>query len=438
MSSTLAGPERPLSRDRDFLVFWLVQTLSVGGASFSYVAIPLLVLDATGSVSRMGLLTGVSGVAGIVAGIFAGGLVDRIDRRRLLIWCDAVRVPLYALVPLVWWGSPQLWLLYVIMPLGSAVAMVFQVGYVSAVPSLVPAARITEANGRLFASYACAGVVGPMLAGGLCALLGPAAAIGVDAGTFAVSALGLCLIRLRRPGSPPTAPSAASEREDPADSARADAGDDRPTAGRRPVTGDLLVGVAFLWRQPVLRALTGRLAALTFLTFGLTDLYVYHLKQGLGRSDATVGYVLATAALGTIVASLLVAPARRRLGFGVCWIGSYALAGTGIALLAGAADARTVAALVAVVVFGTSLAGICSLSLRQEITPDPLLGRVTSAFWTIHTAPGPLGAALFTAAAGQWGSARVFLLIGAGCLLVAGSAVGTPIGRSRIRIHCRA
>ncbi|RKR85813.1 putative MFS family arabinose efflux permease [Micromonospora pisi] len=434
MTSTLAGPERPLSRDRDFLIFWLVQTLSVGGASFSYVAIPLLVLDSTGSVSQMGLLTGVSGAAGIVAGIFAGGLVDRVDRRRLLIWCDAVRAPLYALVPLVWWGGPQLWLLYVIMPLGSAVAMVFQVGYVSAVPSLVPAARITQANGRLFASYASAGVVGPMLAGGLSALLGPAAAIGVDAATFAASALGLCLVRLRRPGPAPAAHPAGGGRDDPVGSARADAGGDRSTVGRRPVTGDLLVGARFLWRQPVLRALTGRLALLTFLTFGLTDLYVYHLKQGLGRSDATVGYVLAVAALGTVAAALLVAPARRRLGFGVCWIGSYAFAGTGVVLLAGTADARTVAALAAVVVFGTSLAGICSLSLRQEITPDPLLGRVTSAFWTVHTAPGPLGAALFTAAAGHWGTARIFLLIGVGCLLVAGSAVATPIGRSRIRL----
>ncbi|MFK3979819.1 MFS transporter [Micromonospora sp. NPDC050397] len=404
---------------RDFAIFWAVQTLSVGGASFSYVAIPLLVLDVTGSVGQMGLITGASGVGALVAGVFAGVLVDRVDRRALLIWCDAVRALLYALVPLVWLASPRLWLLYLVMPLGSALAMVFQVGYVSVLPSLVPADRITQANGRLYASYAAAGVVGPMLAGGLCALLGPAVAIGVDAVTFAVSAAGLCLVRLR-----------------PRAGERVPAPEPTPVASRsrgrwaRLVPTELLVGARFLGRQPLLRALTGRLALLTFLTFGLTDLYVYHLRHGLGGSEATVGHVLAAATLGTVVASLLVAPARRRLGFGVCWIGSFTLAGTAIALLGAAGDAGTVAALAALVVFGTSVAGICSVSLRQEITPDPLLGRVTSAFWTIHTAPGPLGAALLTATAARWGAPVVFLIIGGGCLLVAASALFSPIGRA--------
>ncbi|MGW4467291.1 MFS transporter [Micromonospora sp. NPDC004704] len=421
---TAADPDdRPLWRDHNFTIFWVVQTLSVGGASFSYVAIPLLVLDATGSVTQMGLLTGAAGAAAIVAGIGAGVLVDRVDRRTLLIWCDAVRALLYALIPLVWLFSPQLWLLYVVMPLGSAVAMVFQVGYASAVPNLVPASRITEANGRLFASYAAAGVVGPMLAGGLSVLLGPTAAIGVDAATFAVNALGLCLVRFRR--AEPTPDEGGSTRTR-----------SRTRARSRPGWDDLLVGARFLRRQPVLRALTGRLALLTFLTFGLTDLYIYHLKHDLGRSDRTVGYVLAVAALGTIAAALLVAPARRRLGFGVCWIGSYTLAALGIVGLGAAAlglpgDARTVAALVTVVVFGTSVAGICSMSLRQEVTPNPLLGRVTSAFWTIHTAPGPLGAALLTVMAARWGTAWVFLLAGGASLAVVASALRTPIRRTR-------
>ncbi|WP_329110406.1 MFS transporter [Micromonospora sp. NBC_01699] len=411
MSAVVPERDRPLWHDRNFTIFWLVQTLSVGGHSFSFVAIPLLVLDATGSVTRMGLLTGMAGAASIVAGIGAGVLVDRVDRRTLLIWCDAVRALLYALIPLVWVFSPQPWLLYAVMPLGSAVAMVFQVGYVSAVPSLVPPARITRANGRLFASYAAAGVVGPMLAGGLSALLGPTAAIGVNAATFAVSALGLCLVRLHRAGNDPVG------------------------VRSRPGPDELLVGARFLRRQPVLRALTGRLALLTFLTFGLTDLYIYHLKHDLGRSDRTVGYVLATAALGTIAAALLVAPARRRLGFGVCWIGSYALAalgvaGLGVAALGRSGDARTVAVLVSVVVFGTSVAGICSLSLRQEVTPDPLLGRVTSAFWTIHTAPGPIGAALLTTATARWGTAWVLLVTGGACLAVVASALRTPIRRA--------
>jgi MFS family permease len=88
----------PLRRNRDFNVFWFAQTLSVAGDSFSYVAIPLLVLHATGSVTQMGLLTGAAGAASIAAGTIAGTIADRIDRRRLLIVCDLARAVLYGLI----------------------------------------------------------------------------------------------------------------------------------------------------------------------------------------------------------------------------------------------------------------------------------------------------------------------------------------------------
>lgn len=73
---------RPLWRQRDFAVFWAAQTLSVLGDSFALIALPLLVLEATGSLARMGLLTAVGGAAAVVAAVFAGVVVDRVDRRR--------------------------------------------------------------------------------------------------------------------------------------------------------------------------------------------------------------------------------------------------------------------------------------------------------------------------------------------------------------------
>ena len=85
----------PLWRQRDFAVFWAAQTLSVLGDSFALIALPLLVLETTGSLARMGLLTAVGGAASVVAAVFAGVVVDRVDRRRLLIGCDLVRMVLY-------------------------------------------------------------------------------------------------------------------------------------------------------------------------------------------------------------------------------------------------------------------------------------------------------------------------------------------------------
>ena len=100
---------------RDFAIFWGVQTLSELGNAFALVALPLLILRATGSVAQMGLLTAVAGVASVVTGLFGGVLVDRLDRRRLMMVCDAGRAILYGLIPMCWAIRPQVWLLYVVM-----------------------------------------------------------------------------------------------------------------------------------------------------------------------------------------------------------------------------------------------------------------------------------------------------------------------------------
>jgi sugar phosphate permease len=76
--------------------------------------------------------------------------------------------------------------------------------------------------------------------------------------------------------------------------------------------------------------------------------------------------------------------------------------------------------------FSSTLSGVSSLSLRQQITPDHLLGRVTSAFWTIHTAPGPLGAALFTAVSAHIGARDTLLLMGLLGLLITVTGLFTP------------
>lgn len=92
-----------LWRNRGFNAFWSAQILSVLGDSFSQLAVPLLVLDATGSIATAGLLTGVSGTAAVVAGLLAGVVVDRFDRRALLIGADVARMLLFAAAP--WCGG---------------------------------------------------------------------------------------------------------------------------------------------------------------------------------------------------------------------------------------------------------------------------------------------------------------------------------------------
>ncbi len=401
MTGAAGRRARPLWRDRNFGIFWAGQTLSAGGDSFAYIAVPLLVLRATGSVAQMGLLTGVAGAASVCAGIAAGVLVDRLDRRTLLICCDLARMALYALIPLAWAFGPQVWLLYLVLPACEAIGMVFQVTYVTAVRNLVDADRITEANGLLFASAAAMGVAGPLLAGLVAGLLGPAAAVAFDAASFALSAGSAFLIRLR--------------------------GQDRPEAAPERPWAEFIAGARFLWRHPVLRSLTAVLSCYIFLTFGLTNVLIYYLRRDLGESYAVVGVVLAVAAAGPVAGSMVVARLRRKVGFGASWIVPVALGGVAIGCIGVTRAVPVIAVLAATYLACESVAGTCSMSLRQEVTPDHLLGRVTSAFWTIHFAPGPVGAVLLGWAAGRYGVGPVLATVGAGCSLLAAIALFTPI-----------
>nr|WP_225311120.1 MFS transporter [Microbispora cellulosiformans] len=411
----MEGKGSPLWRDRNFMVFWGSQTLSVAGDSFALIAVPLLVLHVTGSVAQMGLLTGLASAASVAAGVFAGVLADRLDRRRLLIWCDLARMALYGIVPVAWAFGPKIWLLYVVLPAAEAIGMVFQVTYVTVVRNLVEPSRITEANGRLGATSAAAGIGGPLLAGVVAGWAGPTAAIAVNAASFGISALGVVMIRF---GQPSAARGVWQAGEAP------EGQEDQEARGP---WREMLAGARFLWRQPVLRALTVLLSFFIFLTLGLTDVLIYHLKHDLGQPDGAVGAVLAVAGLGTVAGSLLVGPVRRRLGFGASWIGAIAVAGLAVVGLGTSGGVPAVAAAAAVYLGCVSVAGIASMSLRQQVTPDHLLGRVTSAFWTIHFSLGPAGAAVLTWGAQRHGVAAVCLLAGVACLLIALAAFFTPI-----------
>ena len=135
-------------------------------------------------------------------------------------------------------------------------------------------------------------------------------------------------------------------------------------------------------------ALTVLLTFFIFATYGLPDVLIYYLKHGLGQGDGVVGLVLAIAALGTVAGALAVAPLRRRLGFGrLLDRRAWCCAGSPSAGLGASGSVPAVAVLAAFYLGCISVAGISSMSLRQEVTPDYLLGRVTAAFWTIHFSP---------------------------------------------------
>ncbi|MGW6706434.1 MFS transporter [Streptomyces sp. NPDC054956] len=410
----MTGPRSGLRHNRHFTVFWLGQALSVLGGSVSMLALPMLVLEVTGSLVGMGLITAVSGAVAIATGTFAGHVVDRVDRRRLMIVCDLARALLLGSVPLIWaLGGPRIWVLYVVTVLVVVLKTLFDVAYVTAVPALVGPEDLVAANGRLMGTFALGTLLGPVVAGFLVAGAGGAWALGLDGASFLVSAVSLLWVRF---------------------AARGEAGEaDR--AGERAKGTSLrevfVVGFRFLWTHALLRPLTVLLTLLTFVTVGATDLLIFRLQKDLGQGPSTVGYVIAVSGVGVVCASFAAGPLRRTLGFGTCWLGSVALIGVAVAAIGVGRSVPLIAAMAAVCMFGLTLGGVCSMTLRQEVTPDHLLGRVTSAFWTVHNASGPVGAAVLTALAARHGVPAVSVAAGALCLLIAGSGLLTPLRGSR-------
>lgn len=382
-------------RDSNFTFFWSGQTLSNLGDSLAVIALPLLVLQATGSVAQMGFVAGCYGAGQLVAGIFAGVLVDRLKRREFMIACDLGRMLLYSIIPLFWWLiGPQIWLIYVVAFLGACLGMGFQVAYITAVANLVKRDQITEANGILQASFAFTYVLGPGLAGFISGQFSPAFAVGLDAFSFLISAITLLFIRFSNSDS--VGRSSHS----------------RTKGWFATCLQDLSEGVRFLIRQPVLRAVTVLFACFSIIPAAGIELFIFHLQHDLKQGDTVVGIVFSLANMGAIAGGLLAGLLRRRFGFGLSWLGGIALEGLFIVFIGPTSTVLLIIIFTIGFTFADTSMRIFSTSLRQQITPDHLLGRVTSAFWVLNTAPGPIGAVCTTILAAHIGASSILELMG--------------------------
>jgi hypothetical protein len=400
-----------LNDNRPFRRFWAGQTASNLGDAFGFVAMPLLVFDATHSVVQMGNVTAITGVGQVLAATFSGVVVDRVHRRALMIGCDLARLVLYGSLPLfAALGALHMSVVYLVALLAAVASNLFLVAYSAAVPNLVEAEHVAIANGRLQATQALTFVIGSALAGGVCTRFGTVWAIGFNALSFAASALSLLGIRFRR-----------------------DRAERVPDQGFHPFR-EIASGLAFLVRHGTLRALTlfqAAVASLGSIGIGaaVIDLLIYRLKVDYGESASLVGTSLALAAVGAVLGALFAARVGRRFGLGAVCVGGTALQGIGL-LVGGLA--HSVALVIVAGMFwsgGLTFRAVGASSLRQTLTPDALLGRVLASGWTLIFGASALGAVLVTRVGASIGVAHAMTLIGTSLLLVAAAGSFSPLAR---------
>jgi MFS family permease len=388
-----------LWRDRNFNLFWASQTFDALGDAASLIIIPLLVLKATGSVAQMGLVTAATGITGLVTTFFSGIVIDRLNRRKLMINCDIGRSVCYLLIPLSWllWG-PTIWIIYVVAIISAYLTANFIVAYNTIVPNIVAQNQIHEANGHLQTTAALAYIAGPIIAGFASTLLNPTMAVTVVAASYVVSAILMLLVKIRKSSANPSSTSGETK------------------ASR---FQEFMAGIRFLLNHRVLRAVTMLLIVFFFVSGATVNLAIFRLKDDLHQSDKVIGIVFGIASCGSIFGGILAAALRRRWGFGPSFLGSLILQGIAIICIGLAPSVAVMTVLATLFTFGLTVRYISTMTLRQEVTPDHLLGRVTSALITLVLVLSPIGMALATVLAEKLGTRTVLIFSGAICVGVA-------------------
>jgi MFS family permease len=363
-------------RDADFLRFWTGHSVSQLGAAMTQVALPLVALLTLGaSAAEVGLLRTAEFLPYLLLTLPAGALVDRVRRRPLMIGCDLWRAAFLVLVPLAaWLGRLSLPLLLVVTLAAGAATVLFDVAYLSVLPSLVRREQVVAGNAALETSRSAAGVLGPGLAGGLMSVLRPAGVIAVDAASYLVSAVSLLLIRAPEPRPEPPAEGAA-----------------RGLQAAAP-------GLRQLRRSPVLAPVTLYMGAINLTWSAFETVFLVFLVRGLDLSGTAIGLALGLGNLGLVLGAVTSASLARRVGIGPAMLLGAAVQVLGLAVLtvvpAGPAAVPLVVTGQVLCTTGVLWFNVQSISLRQTLTPAAVLGRVNAAVRLIGFGTIPLGAAI--------------------------------------------
>lgn len=382
--------DEPLRRNRDFKTLLISQSVSVVGDAASATALPLLVLALTGSGLVMGIVLAINTGADFLMGTIAGALADRGDRKRMMFGADLGRAIFTALIPLsdVLHGPTMAVILLVSAPLAIFRAF-FRAGYLASMPNLVGRSQLARGNGILETAFSMSFIVGPALAGLLVTAIGPGPTLGVDAASFAISSLGLFLIRRELK-----------------------AATGRPRAR---IVDDIREGVTYVVQHPVLRTVILMFAVTSSVLAPIGAAMTFRIVRDLGQSPGAFGLTLTGLGVGTLVGSVVAS----RLGHGtnVARVLVVAVLLMGAPLIASAliGSLPALVALTALSGAGEALLVVVYVSVRAANSPDELVGRIASTARVMALGLIPIGSLV--------GGVLIDTIGGTGTLFVLGTAL---------------
>ena len=398
---------------RDFRKLWGSLTIVHFGGQITFLALPLtaaLVLNA--SPFEVGVLVALEALPYPLFGLFAGVLVDRMRKLPIMIASDIGRgLALLAIPICAWFGVLNMAILYVAGFLVGLLTVIGWPAYQVFMTERVGRENLVEANAKIGVADSAAQLVGPGIAGALIQWLSAPIAILLDAFSFFLSAW---MLR----GIPPSET-------------------DRPKSVPTSLRADIREGLVVIWQNRTLRALVWAIGLWQVFRHAFIAIVVLFAARELGFSAGRVGVMFMIAGLGSLAAAGVVATLNTRFGMGPVMLGGIAATGVAWLVMGAAGGAPWTASLIFggglfLLDLGAMIFFINYLTLRQAVTPDRLLGRVTATMICLTVSTAPLGGLAGGWVAEHYGLRTAMLLAGAGALLLAPLVTWfSPLARMR-------
>jgi MFS family permease len=369
LRAVFALPPGDLLLDATYRRLWTSILVSSFGGQVTMLALPLtaaVLLHATPT--QMGLLTAVEILPFVLFSLPSGVWLDRVHKLPVYVAGEIVIALAVVTVPLAWWLGwlSMAWMYFVGFLIGTVATTAGSAAQI-VLTQVVPRERLVEAHAKNALAISGSEVAGPGFAGLLIKLFGAPLTLLVDAALLLFSAAILRGIRVNEVRLP------------------------RPDAhfGR-----DLMVGLRFVVEHRLLVALALAVGTWQMCQNAAVVVQILYATRTLGLSEQAVGLCYMGMGAGTVLASLFGNRISRRIGPGPCLVLGFAICGSGWGLLAvapaGAWGVAAFATMLMLFAAGAVLVFINFLALRQAVTPEPLLGRMTSTMrWLILLPAGP-------------------------------------------------
>jgi MFS family permease len=381
-----------LWRNRDFVFLWNGQLVSTLGTDISQLATPLLALALTGSPAQAGFLSAAQVLPYLVSSLPAGALVDRWDRKRIMIVCDAVRAVVLAGIPLAaLFGQLSIVQLNATALISGTLFVFFNLAEAACLSRVVPTEQLPSATAQNEGGQITAGLIAPPL-GGILFSVAHAVPFLADAISYCASVVTLCYIRT------------------PFQAAR--------TATPWALRTEIAEGLVWLWRQPLIRYMA-------FLTGGLNfgnaaiDLIVIVVARPQHVPPAAIGLIFTVASVGGLAGSVLAPRIQRRYRFGQVIAGTVWLNALLWPFVALVPNPLLLGVVLAGMFITSPIYNAVQYSYRLSVIPDALQGRVNSVFRLLGDATMPLGTALVGVVLQRAGIATTVLVFSLVVLLLA-------------------